>query len=67
MADQGRLALALLLAVVFALTVLSALGVAAWGSSDARRTINGLLPVLLPAELTLLTAAIAFYFAAPKP
>ncbi len=61
--DVGRLALALLFAGVFAATVLVALAVAIWGNDEARKTINGLLPVLLPAELTLLTAATAFYFA----
>jgi hypothetical protein len=71
MRDKGRFALALLFAMVFALTVLIALAVGAWGTAEARTTINGLLPVLLPAELTLLTAAAAFYFTGgdrePKP
>ncbi len=59
---RGRLALALLLALVFALTVVIALAVAVWGTDQARSAINGLLPVLLPAELTLLTAVVATYF-----
>ncbi len=65
--EGGRLALALLLAIVFALTVLIALAVAVWGTEQARTTINGLLPVLLPAELTLLTAVAATYFGGRPP
>ena len=67
MAEGGRLALALLFTIIFAMTVLAALAVGIWGTPEARNTINGLLPVLLPAELTLLTATAAYYFAAPKP
>jgi hypothetical protein len=62
MRDGGRLALALLIGLVFATTVAITLGIAAWGTSEARTTINGLLPVLLPSELTLLGAAATFYF-----
>lgn len=55
--------------LVLALTVAITLGIAAWGTSEARTTINGLLPVLLSIELTLLSAAAAVYFAGgdPKP
>jgi hypothetical protein len=65
MREEGRLALALLFAGVFAVTVLGALAVAAWGSDQARDTMNGLLPVLLPAELLLLGAATVWYFTGP--
>jgi len=60
--ERGPLILMLILAGVFAATVLSALGITAWGSSEARTMMNGLLPVLLPSELTLLTAATGYYF-----
>lgn len=66
MRDGGRFALALLFALTFFLTVLIALAVAVWGSSEARTTVNGLLPVLLPAELTLLMAATGWYFAGDR-
>jgi hypothetical protein len=66
MRDGGRLVLALLLCLVFALTAVIALGFTAWVSGEARSTITGLLPVLLPAELTLVTGATAFYFAGER-
>ena len=61
--DKGRLALALMFALVFIVTVLASLVVAATGTREARDSMNSLLQVLLPAEMALLGAATAWYFA----
>lgn len=54
--------MALLFAVVFIATVAAALIIAAVGNEQARTAMNGLLQVLLPAEMALLGAAAAWYF-----
>ncbi len=63
MRAYGRLVLAVVFALVFGVTVLFALSVAVWGDDRANSRMTGVLQVVMPAELALLGAATAWFYA----